>query len=150
MTISESLVAACLVLGAMAGSLQVWGVTATTAVAEEGRQERREQVEAELMASEARLRSYGEALPPLSDCGLQAQALAVALAAHPLRQGLRRQVSIREDGLVGVAVEAEGLAASTRRRLWSVAALGLCGSAPPPPPSPPLPLPTIPPPPEAP
>ncbi|MFM7265012.1 MAG: hypothetical protein ACKOZW_05375, partial [Cyanobium sp.] len=66
MTISESLVAASLMLGAMAGSLQVWGVTATTAVAEEAQQEQREQVEAELMASEARLRhceSWGRASP---------------------------------------------------------------------------------------
>lgn len=134
MTISESLVAACLFLGSMAGALQLWGVAASSALAEEARQERRQQVEAELMASEPRLRGHGQRLSPQSDCAIQARLLAEALAAHPLPEGLRRQVSVREEGLVAVAVQAEGLAEAARQRLWSPAAFGLCGSAAPSPP----------------
>lgn len=132
MTISESLVAGCLFLGAMAGSLQLWGVAASTAAVEEVRQERREQVEAELMASEARLRRHGQGLPPHVACDSQAPVLAAALADEPLPDGLRREVSIQEGDLVAVTVEAEGLAESARRRLWSPAAYGLCGVTPPP------------------
>jgi hypothetical protein len=129
MTISESLVASCLLLGTMAGSLQVWGGSVSVAVAEESRQELRERVEAELMASEARLRRHGEAMPESPDCGSQGQALGAALAAHPLPEGLRRKVTTRQDGLVQVEVAAEGLAEPARQRLWSPAAFGLCGAA---------------------
>ena len=138
MTIGETMVAACLFLASRAGSLQVWGVSASVAVAEEKRQEWREQVEAELMASEVRLRRHGEAMAPIADCGDRGHALGIALAAHPLPAGLRRQVTTTEDGLVQVEVAANDLAEPARVRLWSPAAFGLCGGIEPP--SPELPL----------
>jgi len=129
MTISESLVASCLLLSSLAGSLQVWGASVGVAVAEESRQELRERVEAELMATEARLRRHGEAMPESSDCVSHGQALGAALAAHPLPEGLRRKVATTQEGLVQVEVGADRLAEPARRRLWSPAAFGLCGAA---------------------
>ena len=128
MTIAESLVAASLFLGALAGSLQVWGVSASAALAEEARQALRDRVEVELMASEARLRRFEAASPALVDCSTVAQLLARSLAAYPQPAGLRRQVSATAEGLVQVEVAAEQLAEPMRRRLWSPAALGLCGA----------------------
>lgn len=130
MTISETLVAACLFLGALAGSLQVWGLTAALAVAEEERQESREQVEAELAASEARLRVHTRRLQASADCAAQGLALREALAAQPPAAGLQRRLASLEGGLVQITVAAEGLREPPRQRLWSAAAFGLCQPAP--------------------
>ena len=126
MTISEALVSACLFLAAFAGSLQVWGLTAALAVAEEKRQERREQVEAELVASEARLRVHTRRMEASSDCPAQALALREALALQPAAAGLERRLASLEGGLVEITVVAEGLGEPPRQRLWSAAAFGLC------------------------
>jgi hypothetical protein len=133
MTISETLVAACLFFGALGGSLQVWGLTAATAVAEEKRQESREQVDAEMAASEARLRVHARGREPSADCVAQAQALRETLAAQPPAPGLQRSLASLEGGLVQITVAAEGEVEPPRQRIWSAAAFGLCQPAPPPP-----------------
>lgn len=133
MTITETVMAVCLFLGALGGSLQVWALTAALAVAEEARQERREQVEEELVASEARLRIHTRRLEASADCAAQGQAMREALAARPPAAGLQRRLVSLEGGLVQITLAAEGLGEPPRQRLWSAAAFGLCQPTPLPP-----------------
>ena len=129
MSLTEVLVASCLLLGALSGSLQLWAFAVGMGSIEERRQLLREQVEAELIGSEARLRRLSRALSPSGDCQAQGRALQAALDAHPMPEGLRRQLRLQEEGLLlEVSVDAEGLG-EPRQRLWSPAAFGLCVTA---------------------
>jgi hypothetical protein len=132
MSLTEVLVAACLLLGALSGSLQLWAFAVAMGSDEERRQLLRERVEAELISSEARLRLRSRALPPSGDCLAQARSLQAALAAYPRPEGLRRELRLQDEGpLLEVSVDAEGLG-EPRQRLWSPAAFGLCATADPP------------------
>jgi hypothetical protein len=132
MSLTEVLVASCLLLGCLSGSLQLWSFAVGMGGSEERRQLLRERVEAELVGSEARLRLHSRALPPSGDCLAQGRSLQAALAAYPLPEGLRRQLRLQDEGpLLEVNVDAEGLG-EPRQRLWSPAAFGLCVMANPP------------------
>ncbi|MCP9785722.1 hypothetical protein [Cyanobium sp. N5-Cardenillas] len=115
------------VFAASAGSsLQLWGLAAAAAVAEQRQQERMEQAEVALLRAETSLRSLA---PSAGDCTAATTQLLQALAAQPLAPGLDRQleVSASGDGVVlrlAVAGEAE-----TRQRLYVPAVLGLCAGA---------------------
>jgi hypothetical protein len=137
MTVSEAVVASCLFLGCLGGSLQLWDAAAGAGVAEESRQRLRERVEGELMGSEARLRDLSRQRSPSADCAAQGRALLADLAAGSVPVGLRRRIESVEDGLLlQVSVDADGLQ-EPRQRIWSPAGFGLCGSAPLPPDPPP-------------
>jgi hypothetical protein len=132
MTLSEVLVASCLLLGCLTGSLQLWGMAVGVSLAEERRQLLRERVEAELMASEARLRVLSRGRAPSRDCAVQGRSLQSDLDAYPLPAGVRRQLRSLEDGqLLEVSVDADALE-EPRQRLWSPAAFGLCAAEVPP------------------
>jgi len=129
MSLTEVLVASCLLLGALSGSLQLWAFTVGMGSEEERRQLLRERVEAELIGSEARLRLLSRALPPSGDCHAQGHSLQAALAASPVPEGLRRQLRLQDEGpMLEVSLDAEGLG-EPRQRLWSPAAFGLCATA---------------------
>jgi hypothetical protein len=129
MSLTEVLVASCLLLGCLSGSLQLWAFAVGMGSSEERRQLLRERVEAELISSEARLRLHSRALPPAGDCLAQGRSLQAALADYPMPEGLRRQLRLQDEGpLLEVSVDAEGLG-EQRQRLWSPAAFGLCATA---------------------
>jgi hypothetical protein len=132
MSLPEVLVASCLLLGCLSGSLQLWAFAVGISTSEEHRQLLRERVEAELIGSESRLRHHSRALSPAADCLAQGRSLLAALAARPVPGGLRRQLRLEDEGpLLAIRVDAEGLA-EPRQRLWSPAAFGLCATAAPP------------------
>lgn len=125
MNLVEVLVAAVVVAGASCGSAQVLGMGSRWSLQAEQRQARLEQQEASMVAAEAAVRRLAEAAPQAGDCGAAADELATALEQAG---GAGRQV-LRQEERVLVEVAGEG-DEPPRRRLFSPAALGLCGPAP--------------------
>ncbi|MEA5442367.1 hypothetical protein [Cyanobium gracile] len=115
------------VFAASAGaSLQLWGLAAAAAVAEQRQQERMEQAEVALLRAETALRRLA---PGGGDCSTAALQMHQALAAEPLAPGLVRQLepTTSGDGVVlRLAVDGE---AEPRQRLYVPAVLGLCAGA---------------------
>lgn len=126
MTMIEVLIGSTVLAASAGASLQLWGLAAAAAVAEQRQQERMEQAEAVLLRAESVLRQLA---PGGSDCTMAASRVRQVLAADPLAPGLARQLepSASGDGVVlRLAVQGE---ATTRQRLYVPALLGLCGPA---------------------
>lgn len=123
MTLAEALVAALLLAGASAGSLQIWTASLAASRGAEQGLEQLVELDGALLAAEQHLQ---QARPALSgaDCP---QAMASALEQAPLPAGLARQVDPQAGGL-WLRLQAEGL--PPRQRWLDAAALGYCGPAP--------------------
>lgn len=124
----ETLLATVVVSMAAAASLQLWGLAAVATAKHDRLQDLMDAVDAELMAVDLRLRQEARAVAIPQDCADAAQQLIQLAIAMPTGSGVLRQV---EQGgethqQVVVTVGAEELD-PPRRRLYSPAALNLCG-----------------------
>jgi type II secretory pathway component PulJ len=129
MNLLEVLVAAVVVAGASCGSAQVLGMGSRWSLQAEQRQQRLERQEAAMVAAEAAVRRLAEAAPRAGACGAAAAELAAALEQPSGESGdeagpTRQVVQEEEQVLLEVAGEGDE---PPRRRLFSPAALGLCG-----------------------
>jgi Tfp pilus assembly protein PilX len=121
MNLVEVLVAAVVVAGASCGSAQVLGMGSRWSLQAEQRQARLERQEAAMVAAELAVRQLAEGSAPRAGaCGAAAAELAAALEQAPSLQVWQ------EEERVLVEVTGEG-DEPPRRRLYSPAALGLCG-----------------------
>ena len=136
MTMTELLTAATLLLTATSTSLQLNSSAATALAAVERRLQDVDRLDTELVLVERQLRDLASSLPQASNpggdpsdaCAIKARSLQERLQALPAIPGLARQVEERSGpgGLLAVELrsEASNLA---RQRIFSLAALGLCG-----------------------
>ncbi|MFN5695899.1 MAG: hypothetical protein ACK486_02560 [Cyanobacteriota bacterium] len=136
MTLIEQLTASVVFVTAAAASLQVWALAAGATATDAHRQQRLSAHDAELMAVEGRLRSQAQLGPLEPDCSVAAERLRGAAEAQPPLTGVVRSLELLPAASatpllqvrLAMPVAARGLEAE-RVRLYSPAALGLCGAA---------------------
>jgi hypothetical protein len=133
MTLIEQLTASVVFVTAAAASLQVWALAAGATATDAHWQQRLSALDAELMAVEGRLRSQAPLEPA---CSVAAERLRGAAEAQPPLTGVVRSLELLPAASatpllqvrLAMPVAARGLEAE-RVRLYSPAALGLCGAA---------------------
>ena len=134
MTLIEQLTASVVFVAASAASLQVWALAAGATATETRWQQQLGALDAELMAVEGRLRSQaaGGLLEP--DCLVAAERLLSAAEAQPPAAAVMRSLQLLPapaPPLLEVRLAMPGAAGglqAERVRLYSPAALGLCGA----------------------
>ncbi|MFN7899582.1 MAG: hypothetical protein ACK5N0_07955 [Synechococcaceae cyanobacterium] len=136
MTITELLIASGLVLAAASTSLRLNAAATSALAAAERRLQDVDRLDAELVLVEQQLRDLAATLPPPSGagaapidaCAMRARELLPRLATSPAPAGLTRQVADRSGpgGLLAVELRSEATDL-TRQRIYSLAAMGLCG-----------------------
>jgi hypothetical protein len=128
MNLIETLLATVVVTMSAAASLQLWGLAAVATAKHDRLQGLMDQVDAELMAVDLRLRQEARAVASPQDCEDAAQHLLHLALAMPAGGDVLRQVEQGGEAhqQVVVTVGAEELD-QPRRRLYSPAALNLCG-----------------------
>ena len=128
MNLMETLLATAVLSISAAASLQLWGLAAVATAKHERLEKLMDAVDAELMAVDLRLRQEGRPLAIPQGCEDAAHQLIQLAIAVPTTGGVFRQV--RRGGetheQVVVTVGARELA-PPRQRLYSPAALNLCG-----------------------
>ena len=136
MTMTELLTAATVLLTATSTALRLNSSAASALAAADQRLQVVDHLDAEMVLAERQLRDLALALPlpaaPAGDssgsCAAKAHALGSQLAALPLSSGLTRHVEHRSGPGALLLVELRSASANlTRQRIFSLAAMGLCG-----------------------
>jgi hypothetical protein len=138
MTMTELLTASGLVLAAAATSLRLNSTATSALAAAEQRLQDVDRLDAELVLVEQQLRGLAATLAPTSGasagaepldaCAMKTRELLPRLATSPAAPGLAKQVEERSGpgGLLAVELRSEATEL-TRQRIYSLAAMGLCG-----------------------
>jgi hypothetical protein len=130
MTILESLVAAVLFSASAGVSAQILGIASASSV-HHGRIEALvDRQEAEMQLIDQQFRRLRQPVPLPQDCGTASEWLRTLIEAMPVAEAISRRIEPSGDGdhvLVELGVEGRPI---PRRRLYSPAALNLCGGAP--------------------
>lgn len=133
---TELLTASGLLLAAASTSLRLNSTATSALAAAEQRLQDVDRLDAELVLVEQQLRGLAATLAPTSGagaepidaCAMRARELLPRLATSPAAPGLARQVEERSGpgGLLAVELRSEATDL-TRQRIYSLAAMGLCG-----------------------
>lgn len=125
MTLTEVLAGSTVALAAVLASLQLWGAALHWSQGEELRLQQLEAMEEALLRQRSRLRQQARDVVAPIDCAAAAEWLENQLLATPVPPQLQRQVIRDADGLVRLALSAQG-GALERQRRWSPVSFGLC------------------------
>lgn len=130
MSLMEPLMASLVFLGSAAAAAQLWVLALGASHVEGERQQRLDRLDAELVVLGSWLRRQAATTGSSGDCTAVAARLAQELP-QPEAAGPSAEFHLRADGVTSPGLlEVELTSAAgpeARRRLFSVAALGLCG-----------------------
>jgi hypothetical protein len=124
MTLLEAAMASLVLMLATTAAGQLWSQGVRISGLATQREERLHALEALLLASEGTARHWAAGQGPSADCQAALGQLTPLLRALPNAQRATLFLSSAPQGTVHVRWELDGL---RRERLWSAAALGLCG-----------------------
>ena len=126
MTLTETVMASLVFSLTAAASVHVLNLVSASVVNLERRQQRLDQLEAALVASEGLLRSESRQAAAIGDCQQAAGYLLSILQSSSPKPGLSRDLSLTPSGeMLQLRLAVSGLG-QTRQRLYHPAAFGLC------------------------
>lgn len=131
MNLVETLLATVVFTASAAASLQLWGLAAVATARHDRLQDLVDRADAELMAVDLRLRRQARAEAAPLDCVAAAEQLVALALPASTDDAVSRQVALGGEGnaQVVVTVLVQELD-QPRRRLYSPAAMNLCGGVP--------------------
>ncbi len=126
MTLTETVVASLVFSLTAAASVHLLNLVSVSVLDLERRQQRLDQLEAGLVASESLLRSESRQMAPVGDCSQAAARLLAILQSSSPKSGWSRDLSLTASGeMLQLRLAVAGLA-QTRQRIYHPAAFGLC------------------------
>jgi type II secretory pathway component PulJ len=128
MTLTETVVASLVFSLTATASVHVLNLVSVSVLDLERRQQRLDQLEAGLVASESLLRSESRQAAPVGDCQQAAGRLLAILQSSSPKPGLSRDLSLTASGeMLQLTLAVAGLG-QARHRTYHPAAFGLCPS----------------------